>query len=147
MRFVDEDAVLSLTPFSLLPPAQVSRDGDGGVTEATWDRLRETVDVELEVRLQAAGVISTLWRHKLVLHAANLLMSAQICRRMQAYQETANSYFAEANVKLRLFFDKVAKVSEGTQTAQVVVPTATLLDDSALSDSQSRLSVFEGIRL
>ena len=144
-RWITEQEVFGRLPFQIRPPAQVTQDGSGGIMASTWMMLSSSVETEIEVRLSAAGLAQV--EHPLIRDAANLMMAAQVCRRIQAYKEMADSYFAEANVKLRLYFDKVARVSEDQGAAQMVVPTANLIDDSDLSGSGLRLSVFEGISL
>lgn len=147
-RFSQEDQVFSLLPFDMRRPDQVTADGQGGVTRRTFDYLTNSVEAELLVRIESAGVSRTLYGHPLLRDAANLLVAAQIARKNKAFIDSANSFFADANIKLRLFFDNVAGYSETYSGAGEVIITADeVLTDNELADSGIGLSVFQRIRV
>lgn len=148
-RFSNEAGVWAVLPFDIHPPDEVRADGNGGVTRATYELLVTSVETEITVRLDAAGIIpsSPLRRHALVRDAANLLVAAQICRKLKSFQDQANSLFADANIKLRLFFLNVAGYSEGQASGEVVVSVGEVLTDSELANSGLGLSVFASIKI
>lgn len=147
-RFAQEDQIFSLMPFDMRRPEQVAADGQGGVTRRTFDYLVESVETEILVRLETAGVPVNLYTHGLIRDAANLLVAAQISRKNKAYLDTANSYFADANVKLRLFFDNVAGYSEVYPSGgEVVLTSEDLFTDNDLADSGIGLSVFQKVKV
>jgi hypothetical protein len=108
-----EAAVMAYIPQDVLDPDDVLRDGQGGVTRATYNRIVATTLTELTARLNLEGVESQYRTHALLRDVVDLLVAARICRRMRVHQETADSLFADANIKLRLFFEAVAGVVEG----------------------------------
>lgn len=147
MRYATEDGVFALLPFDMNRPATVVRDGDRGVSRPTFDALADSVETEITVRLDQAAVPQSMRRHKLVVHAANLLIAAQLCRKMKNFQDQAASFFAEANVKLRLFFGGVANYAENQSQAEVVVGETVAIGDSTLASSGLGLSVFASVKI
>lgn len=147
-RFSQEEQVFSLLPFDMRRPEQVSADGQGGVTRKTFDYLTDSVEAEILVRLEAAGVSRSLYSHSLVRDAANLLVAAQITRKNKAYIESANSFFADANIKLRLFFDNVVGYSESYSAGgEIVITSEEPFTDNDLADSGIGLSVFQKVKV
>jgi len=117
---VTVSGVLSYVPIELKAPEEVTRDGQGGVSEETYFKLVNNTTVELDARLNMESVPAALRNHELLNDVAELLVAARICRRMRIHQETADSLFAEANMKLRLFFESVAGVVEGESDIELV---------------------------
>ena len=117
------EAVLSYVPGELTHPQAVMRDGQGGVSEETYGRLVNNTLVELEARLDLEDVPEALRQHQLLTDVSELLIAARICRRMRIHQETADSLFAEANMKLRLYFEAIAGVIEGAGRIELVGDT------------------------
>lgn len=146
-RYSTEDGVWALLPFDTKRPDAVRRDGEMGVTRATYDQLVLSVESEITVRLDVAGIKAAQRRHRLVTDAANLLVAAQICRKVQNYQAVAASYFADANVKLRLFLESVGGYAEGQSGGEVVLGVGMALTDADLADSGLGLSVFASVRV
>lgn len=140
-----EEGVTSVLPFNMKRPDEVRIDGEQGVTRPTYDLLLDSVETEITVRLDSAGVTASMRRHKLITQAADRLMAAQIARKMKTFQDLANSLFAEANVKLRLFFDGVHGTSEGREKLAaplVILGDTTLLTDNDFAGSRSGLNIF-----
>lgn len=147
--FASEDGVFALLPFDMKRPLDVLKDGQGGVTQATWDSLLEDVETEMQVRLDAEGVPAPERSHQLIVGAANRFLAAQVCRKNKVYQEQANSFFADANIKLKLFFQKVMRREEEMTAPEVVVNVLTA-EQTRVQDyglSQSYLSVFSNIKI
>lgn len=131
--YASERGVFSVLPFGIKSPDDVRIDGEQGVTRETYTRLLDSVETEITVRLDAGRVPTQLRRHKLIVQAADRLMAAQIARKMKSYQELANSLFADANIKLRLFFESVHGTPEGQ--ARGNVPTVVVSQSAALTDT------------
>lgn len=148
MTTISEDYVFALLPFDVKRPADVRVDGQGGITPATYAMLVDSVMTELEVRLTKGAVPTAQQEHKLLQQAGALLVAGAICRKLKTYQDQANSMFADANVKIRLFFDGVMGSSEGGQSAEVVIESiSTALTDTDYASSASFLSVFGSLRV
>ena len=118
---IDPDKTYIHIPTDIKKPAEVASDGRGGVTLETFNSLAISQQVELEVRLTLAGVPETLWEHALLREAAEMMVAARILRRLRTFQEVGDSLFADANIKLRLFFSGVANVSEEGSGMELVV--------------------------
>ena len=115
-----EDGVWSHMPDRVRRPAETLRDGDGGVSQSTYDRLNASHKLETEARLRKEGVSITLWGHLLVADYMEMCLAARICRRLRTYQELADSLFADANIKLNLFLEGFAGVAEDIGPAATV---------------------------
>ncbi|GAA5500463.1 hypothetical protein Dxin01_00184 [Deinococcus xinjiangensis] len=145
-RYSTESGVWAWLPFDVYKPDQVQQDGQRGVTRPTYDYLLDSVETEMSVRLDRAGVPAAKRRHKLLTDAANLFMAAQVARKLKSYQEFANSAFADANIKFRLFLETVG-ASEGQAEGEVLVSVGETLTDSDLADSGIGLSVFAKVKV
>jgi hypothetical protein len=120
-----EDGVWTHLVADLKRPISVTEDGKGGVTVDTFNRLKAGVVVEFTVRCQVAGVDVALYEHPLLIDAMEIQLAARILRRLRVYQEVADSLFADANIKWRLFLEGVAGVSEdGTYIEMINVVEA-----------------------
>jgi hypothetical protein len=117
--------VRAYIPMELQHPDDVEKDGQGGVTRDTYDRIVYNTKVELRARLDFEGVAMVHRDHDLLNDVAELLVAARICRRMRIHQETADSLFAEANMKLRIFYESIAGVIEGEGEIELVGDTQT----------------------
>lgn len=118
---VSEEGVWLYIPTDL-PKPSAAPDRAGNVGQAEYDRLKNGVLIELEVRFHSAGIPQDLWQHTLVRDAAEMMIAARILRRIRTYQDVSDSLFADANVKLRLFFEGVAGKSEnGTGIEMLII--------------------------
>lgn len=110
---VTEAGVLAYIPSDVKAPDDVMRDGQGGVTRETYDRVVASTITEMTARLDLEGVDSSFRDHSLLNDVLELLVAARLTRKLRVHQETADSLFAEANMKLRLFFEGVVGTTEG----------------------------------
>lgn len=115
--------VMSYIPGELKFPEDVVRDGQGGVSLETYNRIVANTLVELEARLDLEGIDASYRDHALLNDVAELLVAARITRRLRIHQETADSLFADANMKLRLFYEAVAGIVEGQGDIELVSNT------------------------
>lgn len=107
-----EDGVWAHLVADLKRPNEVTKDGQGGITRETYERLEQSVIVEFTARCTLARVPESLRDHPLLKDAMELQLAARILRRLRAYQEVADSLFADANIKWRLFLEAIAKTDE-----------------------------------
>lgn len=103
---LDVAAVYSHIPANLRMPGEVNRDGEQGITQATYDKIVGDSLVELEAQLDMLGVPEELRQHPLLVSYMELVSAARITRRLRIHQETADSLFADANIRLRLFLER-----------------------------------------
>lgn len=108
-------------PVGIKLPDQVTADGQQGVTANTYQRIADGVEVELSARLAGLQVTDEdLLEHDLLNEAACMWVAARILRKLRTYQEIADSLFADANIKLRVFLENLAGVSEDVGTGATV---------------------------
>lgn len=117
---ISEDGVYTHVVADISRPSDVAQDGRGGVTQDTYNRLRIGVGVEFAARLHMAQVDPVLFDHPLLIDAMELQLAARILRRLRTYQEVADSLFADANIKWRLFLEAVAQTTEDGNAIDLV---------------------------
>lgn len=131
--FSNEDDIFLLLPESVLKPDDTRADGQGGLTRQSFDRLVQIVEGELSVRVSDSDVTPEMLAHPLLSAAASLFVAAYFLRRLQRFQEQANSYFADANIKLSLWFRKIVKRGEDEAGAEIVPGVAKEIIELAVS--------------
>lgn len=109
---ISEDGVFTHVVADINRPDEVQQDGRGGVTTATYNRLKAGVEVEFQARLLLAQVDPALYDHPLLIDAMEIQLAARLLRRLRTFQEVADSLFADANIKWRLFLEAIAQTTE-----------------------------------
>ncbi len=98
-------------PADVRKPDEVAREGQGGVTQAAFEHIKNGVMAETTAILVANGVRAELWGHDLVKDYMLMQVAARILRRIRVYQEVANSLFADSNIRLRNFLEGVVGIA------------------------------------
>ncbi len=117
---VGVDEVWYYMPADVRRPEEVVREGQGGVTLAAFRHIKEGVKAEAVSVLRANGVPEAIWDHPLVRDYIILQIAARVLRRVRAYQELADSLFADSNIKLRSFMEGVAGIAPDAGTGDWV---------------------------
>ncbi|ABU96924.1 hypothetical protein [Thermus phage P23-45] len=123
---VSVDEVWYYMPAEVRRPEEVVREGQGGVSLAAFRHIKNGVMAEAASHLKANGVPEGLWNHELIRDYILMQIAARILRRVRAYQELADSLFADSNIKLRAFLEGVAQVAPDVGTGDWVEDEAIL---------------------
>lgn len=123
---IDVERVYRYIPGEVRRPDEVTREGQGGVTMAGYNQLAEGVKAETYAHLSSNGVPSDLWGHILIREYMEMQVAARILRRIRAFQELADSLFADSNIKLKTFFSGVANIPLDVGTGSSVDDTPLL---------------------
>lgn len=105
---IEVERVFRYIPGEVRRPDETTREGQGGVTMAGFNQLVEGVKAETYAHLKANEVPQELWDHVLLKEYMEMQTAARILRRIRAFQELADSLFADSNIKLRAFLEGVA---------------------------------------
>jgi hypothetical protein len=135
--WVDPDRVYSYIPAEIKRHVNVVADGQGGITSDTYDVFVNDVEDEIQTRLLGIDITTLTSTYtqaqkdlvdRTLITASSLLVAAKICRRLKSYTEISNSLFADANIKLRLVFEKLLGVGgENQQAPEFVENTGAVL--------------------
>lgn len=117
---ITEAGVWFHIPADIPLPSQAP-DRPGAIRAAEFERLKSGVLTELAVRFTRSQAEEAHWGHDLVRDASEMLVAARILRRVRSYQEIADSLFADANVKIRLWFEGVVGKDEHGTGAELLV--------------------------
>lgn len=106
-------------------PPDVS-PGQPGVDEFSYNRIHRSTMLELQARMRANQVPEEHWDNELLNDAFSMMVCARMLRRMRSYQEVADSLFADANIKIRLFMEGVVGIVEDAGTIETVSTESTV---------------------